>query len=141
MQLALSVHGRNAACVRQPVGDLLLRTSEGEHHVRGFVLHDPLARESLSLSDVDDVQERETGIRKDLLHGPQLQAAPAHQLRRERLQELTYVRVVGQIQRHRVLHRIVDESALALELVVGEVGHLRENVGHSVAVRRPRERR
>ena len=51
------------------------------------------------------------------------------------------VRVVGQIQRHRVLHRIVDESALALELVVGEIGHLRENVGHSVAVRRPRERR
>ena len=57
MHLALSLHRRNAACVRQPVGDLLLRTSEGKHQVRGFILRDPLARESLSLVDVDDVQE------------------------------------------------------------------------------------
>ena len=48
---------------------------------------------------------------------------------------------VGEIPFECGLHRVLDEAAFTFELVVGEIGHLREHVGHPVAVRGSHQRR
>ena len=141
MDPGLSVDRRYAPCIGQPVRNLLLRSAKGEHEVRGFVRDVPLAHEPLGFPDVDDVHQGESGVRENIPKRVQAQAPAAHQFRRELIQELANILAVGEIPFECGLHRVRDEAAFTFELVVGEVGHFREHVGHSVAVRGSHQRR
>ena len=140
MDLGLSFNLRDASRVGQPVGNLLLGSAKGKHQVRRLVVDVSPAHESLGFPDVDDVHQGESGVREDVPERVQAQAPAAHQVRGEPIQELTDVLTFGEIQLESILHGVLDEAALPFELVVGEVRHLGEHVGHSVAVRRPHQR-
>ena len=141
MDPGLSLDRWDAPRIRQPVGSLLLGSAKGEHQVRRLVVDVPPAHESLGFSDIDDVQQGESGVREDVPERVQAQAPAAHQVRGELVQELTDVLTFGEIQLEGILHGVLDEAALPFELVVGEVRHLCEHVGHSIAVRGPHQRR
>ena len=55
VDLALSFDLRNAACIRQPVGDFLFRSSKRKNQIGGFVFRDPFAYESLGFIYIYDI--------------------------------------------------------------------------------------
>lgn len=117
MHLPVPLDYGHAVQVGQPVRHVFLRAAERDDDVRRLVLRRSAAHKTLSVPDVDDLEQLEAGVLQDVPEGCEPETPAAQQPACEAGQELRCF--LGIRQGSGLPRRVVHEPFLGLEPVVG----------------------